>query len=1785
MLNLFIFFLSLLNLYFFLNFVFLNKKNIENTDLDFKGYFFVLISYFFVFFIIDLFLLFLNTFQFSYYFQDLDLIFFSFLFYSDSYYWLLSFLNDFYIDFLNISYTNFGFITISLPLFLLIFCSFNLFFFRSFFLYFFVFKFLKILDNVSEFAFFKFNINLFSFLFFVPFYFFQNHVFLKHFFYNIFTSDDLIPVTYDTVNFFEHKIVSLEGKIVLNSIVDEQNNDIALVTGSKHMSVFNDSFANSYNALYDLSNNFMFLAFFDSFIKNKRYHLFVKKYIASILDKINSFCLIAFYNFFDSKKKTYMRFIDLFGFYFYPKINSIINFAYNLKPTLSFFSSYKYLFCDNNKYILKDVLFQYALTFNFKKFTDFFYLFLNNLKYGFVLENSFMFINNKNMFSFLCFPYKYETIGLNLLFLKNKLYLFNENLFFIDNFNSFENKNAVQSLNNYSNDAVLSYLFNNISLDKKMFFSAFLNSSFFFKFNHFLNSVIKTMTTNRTLIIPLKVFSLFNDNSLNNLVGNFKNDGNVSFDKFKIDSFHNLDLNKFKNEFYLKMLTFNISENIASLRYLYFNVSALSYRFFSSSEDLGFKNITSLGLPKIQDKPILDESYFLDFFFDDLFVWFLYPVFSFIHGFKNFNFNLFFKSLFQDIVVIALSLKFVFFFFSKKFLFFSSSVDKVSYVFLKFLSYSFRSLYVSLYNSYKANILNNHFYVDLSENNFVNLDVSTVLLQQNAVSFNNINDSLFFYLLYLKFLQRYKSFFDSCFNFLDKFEFPLYPNEIISILNAAVEDDKVTLSFDIKDVEASFLLDNVFDIYQKFQINIKKEYLSFADYLLKDNRLTSYLGELGIINEVSFSSFDFKFFCKYNYLKCLDYSFSRKKKLSLSAYCVALSNTNNYFFSTSVKSRNNLLGLFLSKNSFLLNSVENKFSHYYDISNAYSFFFFIDYLRGSFIIDYRFFLNKIFWGFDDIFMFEFYVYNKFDLQDVYSGSFFINILKQISFLYLYVPFNFRKMFLLRYLSYIGLSSNRHKYSYDKNILAYFNSFNNSQNTALNFLSFFSIKNEFLSLFYKQLLLLNFSSYFIYYLNLVNLKNVMFKDYNFSLPNFYLFGSFSNTKENKNKFYSFDKKFVFNGGSFFSGYLHVGSISLSFSEFFKLFFIFFDFFKIFYRKIKSFFNFDFFSNYKNGFYNYSEERKFKFLSYFENSVDYLKSHNSLETIPYFDQDGFVTSDSYENLGFSGSLLDLDQRYLLGKDYFVDFFKQSSTFEFASFFIKVSFIKQSISLFITTLVSFFTVYLYYYFFFFLFSPIRFFFYLYGFTLYLIFSFLNLIGFVQFFFFIFSIRFISYFYSYLITFFLAFASLLFFFNSFFMYFLEFLRLHFSYIKLSLFSWFYIPTFKLYLSTEWFFKFFKLVSLFFLFIFKLFLFYFIFFFLFENYDNFKFFFENIFDVTLNFRIISMFFSSVFFMSLILIIGPFNKFGLFLWNLRYEVLGISLILLWASSFVNSLDILFSDIWDDFVIDANVLNGYNYFRLYGLENVFSLFNVSDQGSIFGLEKVGNRIPDAWSNAYLPEFLSNSYNPLVSKKRAHFSPLMKFYRHEFSFFYSLFSSGHFSSLFTSTFIFNYGLYFYPLLMNISDEEIFSFYKLNFANTRMNMWGSYKIENDTFASFYKQGWNIVDEVGYDSTPRGGMSGQDLKFKKGSFVKKDYFSDFSYIYDYSPNQAPEVFARVDYNRHNYMNDSDLLFTKLLVPDIGFLGSSYWGIDFEFMVLDNNMVNHGVFDLTTRGYGDRRF
>lgn len=659
---------------------------------------------------------------------------------------------------------------------------------------------------------------------------------------------------------------------------------------------------------------------------------------------------------------------------------------------------------------------------------------------------------------------------------------------------------------------------------------------------------------------------------------------------------------------------------------------------------------------------------------------------------------------------------------------------------------------------------------------------------------------------------------------------------------------------------------------------------------------------------------------------------------------------------------------------------------------------------------------------------------------------------------------------------------------------------------------------------------------------------------------------------------------------------------------------------------SFKNFFFFLN---DIFNYKDFSDFVLYTY----------DNTDEYEGYFDQDFMVSSKVFESLGFNAYLADLDNRYFLNDGYLSSLFAYQTS-GFVRFYTYLTFFYDCFILVLLQTICFF-----YNFFFNILNTIKkyfkFFLNFIEFLLFITFSFMYisyLLG-VKFLFLIFLLgSFVSELLIKILQYFYFFDFLLVI-NYILVFPFELIR----YICVCCFTYFFNKTFKYYKYVyqyfQWFlYIFFKLSYFLILVLIKLFLVYIIIIGLFDNYDNLVLLFENIFYIKFSYRTIFFFYIMLFFLLIVLILRPLESSNV-LWSYRYLILLCALTVWFLASFVNSVDLYFTTMWDIFNNNAHsVIYGsdfywkfihktnyeliwsnrtrsrkfinnwyhYNIHYLYLYKFYYLKFIWFHYKQVFNFIYEKYYQPYIWSLEYelvylyfrleyTYDYLEAYYKFFENKK---YATVLYFYltsTEKFAAWYSIFSlhfltfnEYFFYKTIANTTIFGTS-YSHLNLMNRTSPNFkkflfvkLSYYKHIFELTRNSLWGDYNITPSSFFIFYRKKWFMSEKHFFymsivNAVPRRrAVKGLNYFRHPDRFIFFKLYDEILYndkiaydlpdesTYTYPIKKASPIRRRgdVQYNHRRY--NSSLLYSKYLLPDIGFIGSSNWGVKWKFLSFD---------------------
>lgn len=830
--------------------------------------------------------------------------------------------------------------------------------------------------------------------------------------------------------------------------------------------------------------------------------------------------------------------------------------------------------------------------------------------------------------------------------------------------------------------------------------------------------------------------------------------------------------------------------------------------------------------------------------------------------------------------------------------------------------------------------------------------------------------------------------------------------------------------------------------------------------------------------------------------------------------------------------------------------------------------------------------------------------------------------------------------------------------------------------------------------YKNLDLYLYSFFFDYYyysLKMLLLDYILFYEYNIFLPTSFFFGPIQMESLSLKKLTFYERcLFVFN--KLLNYFLDIGNFEayvydfgffgckIYYGFFFQLpFFIFFYMLKFFLLPnwLINLYNLNIKEHFdtKYTFRNLGDLvgdlfllfGDFNFLSYVYRDTDEYEG--------YFDQDFIVPPSVFNSLGFNSFLVDLDNRYFLNDGYLSTIFAYN-TVGFLSFYLYLAFFYDCFILFVIRWVVFvYSVNER------LFSVLKIFFYFIEFILFVFFSGAGfLLMFIQLLFLWVYVRL-----DVLCKFFFNFFGLVYVCK--FLYYFNFVAiLPFEicrYLFCNLYNFFYVNFYVenryvgkyLHFLYDCVFKLFYYAGLLFI---KLCLIYFCIIGLFDNYDFIILNIERYTVFSFSYRTIFVFYAMLFFILAILILRPVVLSG-YLWSFRYFFLFILYALWMLSSWVNSVDLYFSFLWDVIVNNARAMvygpdfyskflhkvnheliwtnktrsirffddwyhhNLYRPYRykfyysdilfsfykplLYNLDAIFDLRKTLLNAKLFYGEIFLNSTVHLFQsmskflisvnpNAITTFFLYSYTNPLDKKMYffANFESqaIAKTHIMFFSYWYSLFTINFFvlnEFLFYKTVIATspiFGNSFGFLNLNyLEDLKVFRFVKLSYYKhmlefLRINLWGNYKVPASGFFMFYRRKWFMSEKhFLYISIYKSIQKGQRLRAIGNSPALKGIPADIFLVYDEPMHGVAAYDKPMHWNtvlpikRHNsyiklqanyqvkHRFNYSLFYSKYLLPDIGFIGSSNWGVKWKYLSFDTSLKNDSLYVRT----GRRRF
>jgi hypothetical protein len=350
-----------------------------------------------------------------------------------------------------------------------------------------------------------------------------------------------------------------------------------------------------------------------------------------------------------------------------------------------------------------------------------------------------------------------------------------------------------------------------------------------------------------------------------------------------------------------------------------------------------------------------------------------------------------------------------------------------------------------------------------------------------------------------------------------------------------------------------------------------------------------------------------------------------------------------------------------------------------------------------------------------------------------------------------------------------------------------------------------------------------------------------------------------------------------------------------------------------------------------------------------------------------------------------------------------------------------------------------------------------------------------------------------------------------------------------------------------------FKILKFFVFLGFRIFLFYVVFFILIVNYDNIYDFFSLKLQFNLSFRTFFLLYMIIFFFFLVLCVGPLNKLGRWLWECRYDYLFIVFTLWVLSSYIVSMDLLFTDFWASFDY-KNRLYGVDFY-----ENLLDTIGDFTELSLFDI------------NAYNQQFSFDSYHITLEEN-------LYDYLSEYGFFdYNL------VKLFSASLVYNkfdtlerfcaLGLVYVPDL--VFEKELNNFYKalyykMAFKDYSMALWFDYAHSPNYFVETYShksQKWNVpevfdtfleVDFIGWDMYDVLYWDREATTIVYPYFLNHDRGDDIRHYVNiikelYDLDVMETEYFRGRYNLRLYY-----------IPDFSFLGSQAWSYSIGIMQKD---------------------
>lgn len=413
----------------------------------------------------------------------------------------------------------------------------------------------------------------------------------------------------------------------------------------------------------------------------------------------------------------------------------------------------------------------------------------------------------------------------------------------------------------------------------------------------------------------------------------------------------------------------------------------------------------------------------------------------------------------------------------------------------------------------------------------------------------------------------------------------------------------------------------------------------------------------------------------------------------------------------------------------------------------------------------------------------------------------------------------------------------------------------------------------------------------------------------------------------------------------------------------------------------------------------------------------------------------------------------------------------------------------------------------------------------------------------------------------------------------------------------------------------------------------YIIFIFFFENYDNIMLFLINYTGIIFSYRTILFLYLIFLFILIIFFFGINSYIGSLCWILRYEFLGISLLLWLFSSYINSVDLLTVNLWGNFLEDVWI-NGSNFFNSFNLkvlndeiiyddehrtilffyhynDNIIQRYLYSQFRILYMMisthyVEILNKLYKSYLNLYYLNldyknmlFYYQNLNIFLSGRKTIIRDLIiqsiinenfqgQYYNKNYLEFLNRTKKNNVNKTFNQFVAKMFGKHVlkgnalklmkeakgvfrfldYPEL-NKSLERSILVEKNFLLKTNLELWGNYKIDVEHIYNFYPQGLtyeevNLIqsyEELEFYSDPSWKVTSyKPLKFRVNfDEAGSGKFDDFLFNFD-----DEDMFLKDMHYSYFY--------ERILIPDLGFMGSPYWAVDIELLQRDKEILNDGI-------------